>query len=408
MKFEPETVKGFQDFLSPESVKRKQVKKIIENFFELYGFIPIETPIVEYDELMMPDSIDSNEDEAVSDRFRLQDRAGRNLGLRYEFTFQLQRIFKQNPNLKLPFKRYQIGPVFRDEPISSNRFRQFVQCDADIIGSSSVDSDVECLSLISDITTALGIEAEIEINNRKLLASIIESVQIPNPSKVIKEIDKFEKIGEDEVKANLRKFTTPNQIVTLLKLLEKPFSFFLENAFDGAEELKKTIDQAKLYKIKLKFNPYLARGLGYYTGNIFEVKVQGSKNTIAAGGRYDNSVGKFLNREIPAVGISFGLERITQLAKLSVPKPVKALIISIDEPEDSISLTKKLRKSNIPCVLTFGQVSKQLEYANSQEIPYVIFIGSEEISSKKFKLKDMLSGEEKLLNGKQLISKLSK
>ena len=175
MKIEIDTVKGFQDILPPESLKRKAVQEVIEKYYKLYGFLPVETPIVEFDELMKPDTLEENPDEAVSDRFKLKDRAGRNLGLRYEFTFQLARIFKQNPNIKLPFRRYQIGPNFRDEPIGPGRFRQFTQCDADIIGDSSMEADAECLAMISDILKELQIEAEIEVNNRKLLNSIIES-----------------------------------------------------------------------------------------------------------------------------------------------------------------------------------------------------------------------------------------
>ena len=149
MEIEATTVKGFQDILPPESLKREAVKKIIEKWFKLYGFIPIETPIIEFDELMRSETLASEkEDEAISDRFKLKDRASRNLGLRYEFTFQLARILKQNPNIKLPFRRYQIGPVFRDEPVASDRFRQFTQCDADIIGNSSIDADAECLALV--------------------------------------------------------------------------------------------------------------------------------------------------------------------------------------------------------------------------------------------------------------------
>src|SRR3972149_149307 len=133
MKIEVDTVKGFQDILPPESLKRDSVRKIIEKHFRLHGFAPIETPVIEFDELMKPDTI-NEEDEAVSDRFRLNDRAGRNLGLRYEFTFQLARIFKSNPNIKLPFRRFQIGQIFRDEPVGAGRFRQFTQCDVDIMG----------------------------------------------------------------------------------------------------------------------------------------------------------------------------------------------------------------------------------------------------------------------------------
>lgn len=414
MKLEVSTVKGFQDYLPPESQKRAFIEKIIKKHYRLYGFLPVETPIMEFDELMRPDPLVAEpEDEAVADRFRLKDRGGRNLGLRYEFTFQLARIFKENPNIKLPLKRYQIGPVFRDEPIRAGRTRQFIQCDADIIGDPSINADAECISLISDILKELKIEAEIQVNNRKLLNSIIESVEILEKEQVMRELDKIEKIGADEVKANLRKYTTTNQIVTLFKLLEKDISFFQENAFDGAEELSELFKKCRFYGIKTKFSPSLVRGLSYYTGNIFEFVVPGKKTSIAGGGRYDKSVGKYSNREIPAVGISFSLESLMglceqEIAKLKIPIYPKCLIISINEEEESIKLSRRLRKENISCSLSLEKVGKALEYANSLCIPYVIFIGEEEISKDKFKLRNMLSGEEKFLSEKQIISKLRK
>src|SRR3989344_9302739 len=406
MKIEIDTVKGFQDFLPPESLKRNKVKEVIEKFYKLYGFLPIETPVIEFDELMRPETLTENdEDEAVSDRFKLKDRAGRNLGLRYEFTFQLSRIFKQNPNIKLPFRRYQIGPVFRDEPVSQNRFRQFVQCDADIIGDSSIDSDIELISLVSDILKELKISSEIIVNNRKLLNSIVESVQIQNISAILKELDKKDKINEDDLKANLRKYADPNQIITLFKLLEKPLSFFEENAFDGASELQDLISKCKNLGLKINFSPFMVRGLAYYTGNIFEIKEPG-KNSIAAGGRYDKLVGKYLEREIPAVGISFGLERMSELAQVKFDN-TKTIVNSIDEYPTAEKLVKSLRKSGVSCILSKDKPGKALEYANSYSIPYAIFIGEKEIEIKKFNLRNMQSGEEKLLTEKQLIKMLS-
>lgn len=403
MKIEVDTVKGFQDFLPPESLKRDAVKKVIEKWYRLYGFLPIETPVIEFDEVMKSDSLE--EDEAVSDRFRLKDRAGRNLGLRYEFTFQLARIIKQNPNLKLPFRRFQIGPVFRDEPTGPGRFRQFVQCDADIIGDSSINSELDCLMLVSDILKDLKIDSEITVNNRKLLNAIIESVQITDKKNVMKELDKIDKVGVDMVKLNLKKYADTNQIITLFKLLEKDIDFFVSNAFDGAKEMKELMTKAAKNNISLKFTPNMIRGFGYYTGVIFEIKVPG-KSTIAAGGRYDKSVGKYLGTDVPAVGISFGLERVTELASVKT-EMTKALIISIDQENESSKLAKKLRKENISCLVSADKIGKSMEYANAQEMPYVIFVGRDEIAKKKFKLKNMNTGEEKLLTEKQLFKELS-
>lgn len=403
MKFEPERVKGFPEFLPPESEKREAIKQIIEKNFKLYGFLPVETPTIEYDELMRSDSLE--EDEAISERFRLKDRAGRNLGLRYEFTFQLARIFKQNPNLKLPFKKYQIGKVFRDEPTSQGRYKEFTQCDIDIIGDSSPKSDAECLAVFLGILKELNISAEIEVNNKKLLNSIIESCQIQNKKAVMQELDKLDKIGEDELKTNLKKYADTYQIMTLFKLLGKDLDFFVENLFEGAEEIKKLQELLKYYGGKIKFNPFLARGLSYYTGNIFEIKFSGNKKSIGGGGRYDDAVGKYLYKELPAVGISFGLERLTEMSNIK-PENIKVMLISIEQDKETIKLAQKLRKSNISCLTMLGKTSKSIEYANIQEIQNVIFIGSQEVEKKKFKLKNMSSGEEKFLTEIQLIKKL--
>ncbi|MFH1289926.1 MAG: histidine--tRNA ligase [Nanoarchaeota archaeon] len=408
MKADIGTVKGFQDFFPPESLKRDYVRKVVEKWFKRYGFVPIETPIVEYDEIMKGDDLPAEgEDSAVSERFRLQDRGGRNLGLRYEFTFQLSRIFRQNPNLKLPFKRYQVGEVFRDEPVSSSRFRQFTQCDVDIIGDGSVNADVECIACFADILKELKIGVEIQVNNRKLLQSIIESVQIKRVRQTMRELDKIEKLGLDEVKMNMKKWADTNQIITMLKIFEKDLAFFRKNAFGGVDELEDFIETCKQYGLKVKFNPYLIRGLGYYTGNIFEIRERG-KDSIAGGGRYDKSIGKYLGRDIPAVGISFGLERLTGLAKVETKAFPKALLISISQDLATVKLAKQLRKADVSCSIEFGKIGKGMEYANALGIRYVVFVGEEEVGKKKYKLKNMETGKEELVSEKMLVKKLGK
>ncbi len=408
MKSEPDTVKGFQDFLPPESLKRQAIRKVIEKWMRCFGFIPIETPIIEFEESMHQNTAQNEQpDEAISDRFKLKDRGGRNLGLRYEFTFQLARIFKQNPTIKLPFRRYQIGEVFRDEPIGQNRFRQFTQCDADIIGDPSPTADAECLALVAAILNELDINAEIQVNNKKLLTAIIESVEIEHTQEIMRELDKIEKVGIDQTKIKLKRYASTNQIITLFKLLEKGISFFKENAFAGTDELQELIDHADLYNIKIKPNPSLARGLSYYTGNIFEIRESG-KDAIAAGGRYDKTVGKYLEKEIPAVGISFGLERLTNRTTPSYEKIPKVMIISINQKEATIKLAKKLRSREISTIIELNKAGKALEYANAYSIPYVIFLGSEEVTQKKFKIREMSSGKESLLTEAQIIKALTK
>lgn len=405
MIFEPEIVKGFKDYLPEEALKRREVKRIIEDVFVKYGFMPLETPVLEFDELMRGDNLEG-EDEAVSDRFRLKDKGGRNLGLRYEFTFQLARLFKQNPNLKLPFKRYQIGEVFRDEPTGHGRYRQFVQCDADVVGDSSIESDAECLAMVVDVCKSLGIEPVIEVNNRKLISAIIESVRIENPKAVMKELDKLGKLDEDTIKSNLKKYADANQVLTLFRMMEKDLDFFEKNLFEGADELKALDELGKYYGFEIKFNPSMMRGLSYYTGNIFEVKVEGQKNTVIAGGRYDKTVGKFSGKEIPAVGISFGLDRITEAADIEA-KAVDAILISLSQDEEVIQLGTRLRKKGISCVTFFGKPGKGLDYANSYGIKKAVFVGAEEVKANKYKLKDLDSGEEELVSEKSLVKGLS-
>src|SRR3989338_3733019 len=408
MIYEPETVKGFEDYLPPESQKRDKIKEIAKKYFKLYGFLPVETPLIEFDELMRSDNI-GEEDEAVRDRFRLRDRSNRNLGLRYEFTFQLAKIFKKNPNIKLPLKKYQIGTNFRDENIKAGRTREFTQCDIDIIGDPSINADAECLAVTSDILKELKIEnTEIKINNRKLVDEIIKSVQITEKQAVLREIDKIDKIGEDQVKMNLKKYADSNQILSLFKLMEKDISFFKDNLFDGAQELVDLIQKCKEYGIKLTFNPNLMRGFNYYTGNVFEVSV--GKTALFGGGRYDRLVGKFLNKEIPAVGISFSIEAVMGLCEKEINQldldKTKAILISIDQDKEAIKLAQNLRKNNISCIINFDKVGKALEYANSYHIPFAIFIGKDEITKKKYKIKNMQSGEESFLAEKSFIAKL--
>jgi len=384
-----ETVKGFQDYTEEEALKRQAIKKIIQEQFELYGFSPCETPIIEYEDFVKQENPN---DEAISDIFKLQDKGKRKLALRYEFTFQLKRLSK---NKKLPFKRYQIGEVFRDEPTSKNRFRQFTQLDVDTIGSS-VKDEAEILALTSQILNKLDIKFTININNRKLLNEILQEQGIAKKESVIRELDKLDKLPTSEIKNNLKKYKADK----ILDIFKKSESFFKKfKAYSEIEELKK---YCKLYGVKIKFQPSLARGLSYYNGNIFEIKTENKeiKETIAAGGSY-------LVNGISATGISFGLERLTILAKIKT-EDKKTLIISIAQDNKAIKLAENLRKEGIAIELwTEKGISKALNYANSKKISYVIFLGKEEVSKKKIKLRDMKSGKEKLIEEKEIKSLLS-
>lgn len=375
-----ETVKGFRDYTGKDAEKKAYMRSIIESIFRIYGFNPAETPVIEYEEFVKGPESQAG-DEAVSDIFKLQDKGKRDLALRYEFTFQLKRLMQ---NQKLPFKRYQIGEVFRDEPVSGNRLRQFTQCDVDVVGSS-VKDEAEILVIVKNIFTQLGIEPIILVNNRRLLNEILESQNIPekNRMQVLREIDKFEKIPEKEIKENLKKLGAEK----LLDLLKQKEKFF--NKFESYKELIALMAYCRAYGIKVLFSPTLMRGLSYYNSNIFEVKVKGIKETIAGGGSY-------MFNEIQCTGISFGLDRILPLLKLK-DNSDKYLIVSLNKDLQAIKLAQKLRKQGKRVSMFYGKPSKALDYANSYKLNKVVFVGSKELKEKIFKIKDMDTGKEKAL-----------
>lgn len=394
-----ELVKGFRDVFPPESLKRRKIREVIEKNFKLFGFVPIETPTIEYEELAKGDS---EKDSAVSDRFRLKDRGNRDLSLRYEFTFQLKRIFRENPNIKLPFRRCQIGYVFRDEPLEKDRYREFIQCDADIIGDSSIKADAECLGLAGSVCKELNLPFKLFVNNRKLVADILKKLDITDTENVLRELDKIEKVGEDAVKRELMKYADKRQIIDLFKTLSAKLEFFVKAKYNGADELQELIRLCRKYNIKAVFKPFLMRGLSYYTGNVFEAYSDDIKGSIFAGGRYDNLVGRYLNRQIPAVGISLG--RILDYPNV-LPEIIRCIIISINQDNKAIELMSKLREKDISCFM-MDKVSKAMEYANSANIPYVIFLGADEIKMKKFKIRNMKTGKESFLGEESLARKL--
>lgn len=372
-------VKGFKDFSGEEAIKRAEIRKIIVETFEAYGFEPAETPIIEREEFVRGENVN---DEAVSDVFRLQDKGKRDLALRYEFTFQLKRLMR---NKKLPYKRYQIGPVFRDEPVSANRFRQFTQCDIDIVGSTAKD-DAEILAVAAEIMKKLGIGPIILINNRALLNEILNDNKIKEKDKeqVLREIDKYGKIGEKEVRANLKKLNA-EKIIDVLKKGEKYFS-----KFPSYKDILELMKYCKIYGVKALFSPTLIRGLSYYNKNVFEVKAKGIKETLIAGGSY-------MFNGVQCTGVAFGLERISMLAKIS-PNKEKYLVISLGKDEESIKLANKIRSKGETASIYYGKPSKALDYANSYGFEKAVFVGEKEVKAKKFKVRDMKTGKEKSLN----------
>jgi len=372
-----EVVKGFKDYTGEDAIKRAFIKEVVKQIFEQYGFLPAETPIIENEDFVKGDN---STDEAVSDIYKLKDKGKRKLALRYEFTFQLKRLMK---NQKLPFKRYQIGPVFRDEPIGPNRVRQLTQCDVDIVGSTLKD-DAEILSLISSILKALKIDATIYVNNRKLLNEIFEKEGITNNKEnIIKEIDKLDKLPEKIVLQNLKKFNAGK----ILEIFKKPISYF--EKYDSYSEILELAKYCKNYNIKFIFQPSLARGLSYYTGTIFEVKTEKIKETIIGGGSY-------IFNNVQGTGFGVSIERLNTVANLKLELE-KYLVVSLNQDKKSILLAQQLRARGKNVSIYYGKPSKALEYANFYKINNVIFVGEKEVKNKKFKVKIMKTGREIIL-----------
>ncbi len=375
-----ENPKGFADKLGKDAQKAAFIKEVVKQTFEKYNFQEAQTPIIEYEKFVKSGS-DENDD-AISEIFKLQDKGKRKLALRYEFTFQLKRIANRQ---KLPFKRFQIGPVFRDEPVKANRLRQFTQCDIDTVGAKIKDQ-AELLAATSEILNALKIDFNIFVNNRKLLNQILQEQNIENKIEAIRELDKLDKLPESQVLENLKKINAEK----LLEIVKKPKKYF--EKYPAYQEIKQLEQYCSYYGIKITFQPTLARGLSYYTGNVFEIK-SSIKETVCGGGTY-------MVNNTQASGISFSIERLMAVSNIIIKIP-KTLVVSLNQDEKSIKIAKQLRKQGQNASVFFGKPSKALEYANAYGITKVIFVGEEEVKKRKFKLKDMQTGKEILITIQQ-------
>lgn len=417
------TAKGVRDIAPEAKIPRNQAVNILKTSFERFGFAPLETPIIERFDVLA--SKYAGGDEILKETFQFEDQGGRKLGLRYDLTVPLCRFVGMNPNLKLPFKRYEIGPVFRDGPIKLGRYRQFVQCDVDIIGSKSQLAEAELISIATTAFKEMKIDTIIKINNRKLLNGILHACKIPKNkhAAVILSIDKLAKYGEKVVLEELKKkkiSSTQRQklIDTLLKprrLLEFNDILTTSEGKQGINELKELFEYLEAMSAPVQFDPTLARGLSYYTGTVFEAFLKQGEITsaIAGGGRYDDMIGSFLadKKSYPAVGISFGLDVLQDCMHSDAPKTnTQAFIIPINTIKESAAIATELRKAGINTEMDIQgrNLSKNLKYANSKGIPYVIFAGEEELLNDKVKLKDMKSGEELLITISEAAKKIRK
>ncbi|MBW2997163.1 histidine--tRNA ligase [Candidatus Woesearchaeota archaeon] len=421
--------RGTRDFAPEEKIVRQRVIDRLRHVFELYGFSPLETPIVE--RLGVLTAKYAGGAEILKETFSFKDQGDRDLGLRYDLTVPLARFVGMNPNMKMPFKRYAIGRVFRDGPIKTGRYREFWQCDVDIVGSASMLADAQCVQIAQKFFEELGLDVNIEVSSRKLLDGILESCEIPEEKKlaVIMEIDKLKKVGLDTVQKQIKDLEVSNPAVqNLMEILATKGSNFeklekmktlVDNrmAADGIKEMEEMLSYVDEKNVVLNLS--LARGLTYYTGPVFEVFLKDSKkfgSSLAGGGRWDKMIGQFLGskKEYPATGISFGIEPITAVLKLlkkeeeTVKTVTQVYVIPINTVMDCLKIAEELRKADVKTDIDIvGRgISKNLNYANSLGIPYVIFVGEDELKKKKVKLRDMKTGKEEMVSVKDVVKKV--
>ena len=420
--FKLQLAKGFRDFPPNEKILRDDIISKIKEVFEVYGFSPLETPTIERLDVLTVKFGAGEASDIVGELYQLKDQGGRKLGLRYEFTFALARYMGMNPQIKLPFKRYQIGPVFRDGPIKAGRYREFYQCDVDVVGAKDVIADAEIISLISDVFKKLELDINIEVNDRKLLEDILNFVGIPkeNQTTVIISLDKFKKIGKDGVKKELlEKEVSVDKIEKILKIISvtgtnqeklNKISGVIGEDKPGVVELKKLFNYLSSFEIDYIFLPSLARGLGYYTGPIYEVFLKDESiisSSLAGGGRWDKMIGKYIGnekQEYPANGVAIGLEPTMEVIKkikgLPASTKTKILLIPINTQKECIKISRTLRNQGIETMIDLmnRSIGKNLDYANKMKIPFVGILGDNEIKENKIKIKNMMSGEELLVN----------
>ncbi|MFB6088422.1 MAG: histidine--tRNA ligase, partial [Candidatus Aenigmatarchaeota archaeon] len=384
--------KGTRDILPKEKILKNKIIDLLENTFGKYGFEPLETPAIQkYDVLS---SKYAGGSEILEETYSFKDRGERKLGLRYDLTVPLCRVIASNKQIPKPFKRYEIGRAWRDGPVKKGRLREFWQCDVDTIGSDNMLADAEFMKIVEEVLEELDLNFTIKFNNRKILDGILESVGV---SKVIwnsflQSIDKLEKIGKDGVKKELmnkgfESETIDNVFDIILKkgkdeeLLNKLEEINNEHMRQGLREIKELRNYAKLLGIdenNMKWDISLSRGLDYYTSTVYETFLEDSEVTsaIAAGGRYDDIIGSFMEEEerIPAVGLSFGIDAIIEAIETSEKTSVKVLVVPIGQKKEAIKAVSELRKMDINADIDLMErgISKNLDYANSKGIPYTI------------------------------------
>ncbi|MGH2461543.1 MAG: histidine--tRNA ligase [Chloroflexota bacterium] len=431
MKATPQVLKGMRDFLPSRMILRHHVIDELRRGFERFGFEPLQTPAIEYAETL-EGKFGEEADKLI---YRFEDRGGRNVGLRYDLTVPLARVVSMYPELVKPFKRYQIAPVWRAERPQKGRYREFYQCDVDIVGSTSLLADVEVMTVAYQSLRQLGFgHFHILINDRKLLHGVAAKLGLPDDQAALvwRAIDKWDKIGPEGVRSELREAGFPPDLIDRLydlfearptntetlgalaeRLPDEPL------AIEGIRELEQVIEYLGLSEVPPEFyriDPHLVRGLDYYTGPIFEVVVEQPRiGSVCGGGRYDHLVGRLGSVEFPAVGISLGLDRLIDvidelgLAPKEVGSTVARVLVTVFEPSllgASLDVAASLRAAgiNTEVYLEPGKLAHQLRYASRKNVPVAIIAGPDEVSRGEVIVRNMVTGRQSQIERGALLS----
>ncbi|WP_240415512.1 histidine--tRNA ligase [Paenibacillus periandrae] len=406
-----QNVKGTFDYVGAEQALRKKVQSVIETNFELYDFDSMETPVLNEQELLT--SKYAGGDEILKEMYQLSDQGNRQLGLRYDLTIPFAKVVALNPGLEYPFKRYEIGKVFRDGPVKRGRLREFIQCDADVVGIQGPEAEAELMQLAATVFRQLGMDVVITWNNRQFLSELLACLGVASGDErlsVMLTLDKIAKIGREGVQAELSTKGlddgVTSNIIGLISMdnptLGQLIAQFDLGASRGAEEaaaLQALIDQTGL-GLSCRFDPFLSRGLSFYTGTVYEIfdKTGLYGSSLGGGGRYDDIIGHLVGREdlrYPAVGLSFGMESIMELLleKEMPVAPSYVLVLPIGSEQTPLALqaATKLRSAEIRTRVDASgrKLKKSLTSAASKGIRYVILIGEAEAVQGQVRLKDM-------------------
>ncbi|MFI3302907.1 MAG: histidine--tRNA ligase [Rikenellaceae bacterium] len=430
----PSIPKGTRDFGHSEMMRRQYIFDTIKGVFKLFGFAPLETPSMENlstlmgkygeegDKLLFKilnsgDYAKQMSREEMANASKICEK-----GLRYDLTVPFARYVVQHQNeLVFPYKRYQIQPVWRADRPQKGRYREFYQCDVDMVGSKSLINEVELVEIVERVFKALGIAVTLKVNNRKILYGIAETIgHADKMMDITVAIDKLDKIGLDNVKSELRERGIEDEAITKLEpilelsgtnreKLDKLSAIIAESetGMTGVEELRTILSMSEALGLSLdvEIDLSLARGLNYYTGAIFEVKARDyAIGSICGGGRYDDLTGIFGMPNVSGVGISFGADRIydvmvgMELFPEEVNFSTKVMFVNLGEAEQlaSLKLMSTLRNAGVATEIypDTAKMKKQMEYANKRKIPYVVIIGSQELETNTATLKNMISGEQ--------------